>query len=77
MTILTQQFKEIATGSGTTEEKQKQQETLKAQIAMLQAQLQQLLKRQAEETQQKQEQQQSKVEGVNKPSDEHQIDIYV
>ncbi|OOB84777.1 FlxA protein, partial [Leclercia adecarboxylata] len=32
---------------------------------------------QAEESKQKQEQAQAKVEGVNKPSAEHEIDIYV
>lgn len=74
---LSQKFKDIALGSGTPEEKKEQQEILKAQIDGLQAQLQMLLRRQAEEAKQKQEQVQAKVEGVNKPSDEHEIDIYV
>ncbi len=74
---LSQKFKDIALGSGTPEEKKEQQEILKAQIDALQAQLQMLLRRQAEESKQKQEQAQAKVEGVNKPSAEHEIDIYV
>ncbi len=74
---LSQKFKDIALGSGTPEEKKEQQEILKAQIDGLQAQLQMLLRRQAEESKQKQEQAQAKVEGVNKPSAEHEIDIYV
>ena len=47
------------------------------QIKMLQAQLAQLQRQQAEETQQKQEQKQLRAEGVNAPSDDHQIDVYI
>ncbi len=59
--------------------KKKQQELIQAQIQQLRAQLAQLQRKQAEEAEQKQVQQQpqAKVEGVNNPSDDHQIDIYV
>ena len=77
ITKLTQQLKEVADGSGSTEEKQKQQELIQTQIKMLQAQLAQLQRQQAEETQQKQEQKQLRAEGVNAPSDDHQIDVYI
>jgi hypothetical protein len=36
-----------------------------------------LQRQQAEEAQKKQEQKLGKVEGVNSPSDDHQIDIYI
>ena len=58
-------------------DKQKQQELIQTQIKMLQAQLAQLQRQQAEETQQKQEQKQLRAEGVNAPSDDHQIDVYI
>ncbi|CDL40902.1 hypothetical protein [Citrobacter freundii] len=44
---------------------------------MLQAQLAQLLRRQAEESQQKQSADQRKAEGINTASDQHQVDIYI
>jgi hypothetical protein len=77
ITKLTQQLKDVANGSGSTEDKKKQQELLQAQIKMLQAQLAQLQRQQAEEAQQKQDQKQGKIEGVNSPSADHQIDIYI
>jgi len=77
VTKLTKQLKEIASGSGTTEEKKKQQELIQDQIKMLQAQIAQLQRRQAEEAQKNQEQKQAKAEGVNSPSAEHKIDIYI
>ena len=72
-----QQLKEVAMGDATAEEKQKQQELLESQLAMLQAQLAQLQRQQAEEAMPKQENGQAVAEGVNKPSAEHQIDIYI
>lgn len=78
ITKLTAQLKEVANGSGTAEEKQKQQEQLSSQIQLLQAQLAQLQNEQAKEAEKKQEQKQlAKAEGVNSPSDEHKIDIYI
>jgi len=44
---------------------------------MLQAQLAQLQRQQAEEEMPKQESSQSVTEGVNNPSAEHKIDIYI
>jgi hypothetical protein len=44
---------------------------------VLQAQLAALQHQQAEEEQKKQEQAPGKVEGVNSPTDDHQIDIYI
>ena len=44
---------------------------------MLQTQLEQLMRRQAEEAQQKQEQKQSTAKGVVIPSNDHQVDIYI
>lgn len=44
---------------------------------MLQAQLAALQRQQAEEAQKKQDQAIGKVEGVNTPSDDRQIDIYI
>lgn len=64
-------------GDASAEEKQKQQELLESQLAMLQAQLAQLQRQQAEEAMPKQENGQAVAEGVNKPSAEHQIDIYI
>ncbi|WP_318377404.1 FlxA-like family protein [Enterobacter sp.] len=75
---LTAQLKEVANGSGTVEEKQKQQEQIRAQIQMLQAQLAQLQNEQAKEAEKKQEQKQlTQAEGINNPSDDHKIDIYI
>jgi len=74
---LTQQFKEIADGSGSNEEKQKKAELIQQQIAMLESQLAQLQNKQAEEAQQKQETSAAVATGVNRPSDENQVDIYV
>lgn len=47
------------------------------QIKVLQAQLAQLQRQQAEEAQKKQEQSLVNVEGPKNASDNHQIDIYV
>lgn len=78
ITKVTQQLKEVASGDGTAEEKQKQQELLESQLAMLQAQMEALQRQQAEESAPKQGPvQQAVEEGVNKPSAEHQIDIYI
>ena len=57
--------------------RKKQQELIQAQLKVLQTQLAQLLRQQAEEAQKKQDQKQGKVEGVNNPSDVNQIDIYI
>lgn len=57
--------------------RRKQQELIQAQLKVLQTQLAQLLRQQAEEAQKKQDQKQGKVEGVNNPSDVNQIDIYI
>lgn len=77
ITKATQQLKEVALSDATTEEKQKQQELLESQLTMLQAQLAQLQRQQAEEEMPKQESSQSVAEGVNNPSAEHKIDIYI
>lgn len=77
ITKLTQQLKEVANGSGSAEEKKKQQELIQVQIKVLQAQLAQLQRQQAEEAQKKQEQSLVNVEGPKNASDNHQIDIYV
>ena len=61
----------------TKDEKKKQQELIQTQITVLQAQLAALQHQQAEEEQKKQEQAPGKVEGVNSPTDDHQIDIYI
>ena len=74
---LTQQLKELADSSGSADEKKKQQELIQTQITVLQAQLAALQHQQAEEEQKKQEQAPGKVEGVNSPTDAHQIDIYI
>jgi L-lactate utilization protein LutC len=62
---------------GSTDEKKKQQELIQTQIKVLQAQLAALQRQQAEEAQKKQDQKLGKVEGVNSPSDNNQIDIYI
>ncbi|MNT88717.1 hypothetical protein D3C72_2293260 [compost metagenome] len=77
ITKLTQQLKDVTSGSGSVEEKKKQAELIQEQLKMLQAQLAQLQRQQAEESQQKQAQQQGKAEGVNSPTDSNQIDIYI
>ncbi|MBJ9882812.1 FlxA-like family protein [Citrobacter sp. Cy232] len=77
ITKLTQQLKDIPNISGTIEQKREQQELIQTQIKMLQAQLDQLLRRQAEESQQKQSADQRKAEGINTASDQHQVDIYI
>ncbi|WP_343437146.1 FlxA-like family protein [Enterobacter roggenkampii] len=74
---LTQQLKELANSPGSTDEKKKQQELIQTQIKVLQAQLAALQRQQAEEAQKKQDQKLGKVEGVNSPSDNNQIDIYI
>ncbi len=53
------------------------QELLESQITMLQAQLAQLQRQQAEEAMPEQSPTQAIEEGVNKPSADHQIDIYI
>ena len=50
---------------------------IQEQITMLEAQLAQLQNQQAEKAQEKQEASVTAIANVNKPSDEHQIDIYV
>jgi len=74
---LTQQLKELANSPVSTDEKKKQQELIQTQIKVLQAQLAALQRQQAEEAQKKQDQKLAKVEGVNSPSDNNQIDIYI
>ena len=74
---LSQQLNELANSPGSTDEKKKQQELIQTQIKVLQAQLAALQRQQAEEAQKKQEQKLGKVEGVNSPSDNNQIDIYI
>ena len=74
---LTQQLNELANSPGSTEDKKKQQELIQTQIKVLQAQLAALQRQQAEEAQKKQDQKLGKVEGVNSPSDNNQIDIYI
>ena len=74
---LTQQLKELANSPISVDEKKKQQELIQTQLKVLQAQLAALQRRQAEEAQKKQEQALVKVEGVNSPKDDHQIDIYI
>jgi chromosome segregation ATPase len=73
---LTQQLKTIADGSGDADEKQKQAEMIQEQITMLEAQLAQLQRQQAEK-EQAQQKPSTPATGVNNPSDDHQIDIYV
>lgn len=74
---LTQQLSDLANSPISVDEKKKQQELIQNQIKMLQAQLAALQRQQAEEAQKKQDQKLGKVEGVNSPSDDHQIDIYI
>lgn len=74
---LTQQLSELANSPISVDEKKKQQELIQNQIKMLQAQLAALQRQQAEEAQKKQDQAIGKVEGVNTPSDDRQIDIYI
>ncbi|HDT4956541.1 TPA: FlxA-like family protein [Enterobacter kobei] len=74
---LTQQLKELANSPISEDEKKKQQELIQTQLKVLQAQLAALQHQQAEEEQKKQEQAPGKVEGVNSPTDDHQIDIYI
>ncbi|WJW93574.1 FlxA-like family protein [Enterobacter pseudoroggenkampii] len=74
---LTQQLKELANSPVSTDEKKKQQELIQTQIKVLQAQLAALQRQQAEEAQKKQDLKLGKVEGVNSPSDNNQIDIYI
>jgi C4-dicarboxylate-specific signal transduction histidine kinase len=73
---LTQQLKSIADGGGDADEKQKQADLIQEQITMLEAQLAQLQRQQAEKEQDEQSTS-APVTGVNNPSDNHQIDIYV
>jgi len=77
LTKATQQLKELGLSDASTEEKQKQQELLESQITMLQAQLAQLQRQQAEEEMPEQSPTKAIEEGVNKPSADHQIDIYI
>ena len=77
ITKVTELLKEVATGDGSPEEIQKQEELLQSQLAMLQAQLAQLQRQQAEEAMPVQGNAQAVQEGVNKPSADHQIDGYI
>ena len=77
LTKATQQLKELGLSDAPLDEKKKQQELLESQITMLQAQLAQLQRQQAEEAMPKQEKGEAVAEGINKPSAEHQINIYV
>jgi 50S ribosomal subunit-associated GTPase HflX len=78
---LSQQLKDLATSGSADADSQKQRELLQAEIKQLQAQLAQLEYKQAEEAQKKNDEKQSqsavKPEGVNTPSDNNQIDIYI
>ena len=74
---LTHQLKELANSPMSTDEKNKRLELIQTQLKVLQAQLAALQRQQAEEAQKKQDQKLGKVEGVNTPSDNNQIDIYI
>ncbi|WPU21935.1 FlxA-like family protein [Cedecea neteri] len=77
ITQLTQKLKDIATAPGTPEEKRKQQEAILNEIKMLQAQLAQLQRKQAEETQQRQENKRAQIMKTSNSSPAHRINIYV
>lgn len=77
ITKLTQQLKELVNSPISVDEKKKQQELIQTQLKVLQAQLAQLQRQQAEEAQKKQDQKQDKIEGVNMPSDDRQVDVYI
>lgn len=74
---LIQKLKDIPNSSASLEEKKKQQELLQMQIKALQAQLAQLMRKQAEEAQQKQDQKAAKDAGAIVPVGKNQIDVYI
>lgn len=77
ITKLTQKLKDVATNSGSAEDRLKQQEQIQIQIKLLQAQLAQLQRQQAEEASQKNQSQATDKIGINRPADGHNIDIYI
>lgn len=77
ITELTQKLKDIPNSNASVEEKKKQQELIQAQIKVLQAQLAQLMRKQAEEAQQKQQQKQAQATGGVAHAADHQIDVYI
>jgi vacuolar-type H+-ATPase subunit I/STV1 len=74
---LIQKLKDIPGSNASVEEKKKQQELLQMQIKVLQAQLAQLMRKQAEEAQQKQDQKAAKDAGAIVPVGKNQIDVYI
>ena len=78
---ITKQLKELSNNDYLTiEQKAEQQQLLESQIQILQAQLAQLQQKQAEKAQQTQPISQSsetKADGVNRPTDENQLNVYI
>ncbi|WP_370515541.1 FlxA-like family protein [Pantoea sp. B_10] len=81
MASLNDELKDIAKDKSLTEKQRKdKQETINAQIQLLQAQIQQLQKQEKEKAEQKQEKQEVtavKADGINRPTDSNQLDVYV
>lgn len=77
---ITQQLKDLASDSTLTEEqKHTQQQMLLAQIQLIQAQITQIEQQHAEEAQQKKDDlsRDIKADGVNRPTLNNQINIYI
>jgi TolA-binding protein len=75
---LQQQLRDLANSGGSPEEIKKQQELIQAQIKALQAEIARIRQQEMEQTQQNQLDKVGKTgDGVNRPTDENQIDVYI
>ena len=75
---LQQQLRDLADSGGSPEELKKQQELIQNQIKALQAEIARIRQQEAEQAQQSQLDKVGKTgDGVNRPTDENQIDVYI
>lgn len=75
---LQQQLRDLANSGGSPEEIKKQQELIQNQIKALQAEIARIRQQEAEQAQQSQLDKVGKTgDGVNRPTDENQIDVYI
>ncbi|NLS52968.1 FlxA-like family protein [Hafnia alvei] len=75
---LQQQLRDLASSGGSPEEIKKQQELIQNQIKALQAEIARIRQQEAEQAQQSQLDKVGKTgDGVNRPTDENQIDVYI
>jgi TolA-binding protein len=75
---LQQQLRDLANSGGSPEEIKKQQELIQAQIKALQAEIARIRQQEMEQTQKNQLDKVGKTgDGVNRPTDENQIDVYI